>query len=69
MIAEPTEAQADAMEALFAFAEAFNGDMSAADLAEVMDFAIADGLEMFEIQLSMALRAVEEVKRRRAQRQ
>lgn len=52
--------QIRAMEALLAFDKAMReGDLSIADLAQVIGAAVASGHDMMEIELSMAVHAVQ----------
>jgi hypothetical protein len=50
----------DAMEALFAFAEAMESEVSVGDLIDVMRMAIETGHDQFQICLAMALVAIKE---------
>lgn len=50
----------DAMQALFAFCEAMDGDVSISDLREVMKLSIDDGHDQMMLMLSMAKIALRE---------
>lgn len=56
----------DAMDALFAFSKAMSSDVSIGDLANVINLAVMDGLDLMLIEHEMVQIAIKRVKEMRA---